>query len=295
MMKSLNQTALLAALVFAPAGAGAQHENHAAPTPILRGIDHFFATSSNAEPLFRFFRDTLGLPEVYPFRNYGDFSSGVASMGNTMFEVVNWAVPEGKTLATELRGIAFEPGDATAVTLRRLDAAGAARQKPDSVMMPSQAGGTVLAYVNIGLDDEGGLTPDSAAIFINDNLGSTRATARRKAGADSFATRNGGRLGVIAVDELVLHVADLDKSLVAWRKVLDSRSQESNGLIRFPAGPAIRLVQSPVEGISEMVVRVRSVAEAARVLSDLGITGAPAAGGIKVSLRGIPTRLVERE
>lgn len=297
-MKILHRICLVIAVAITPVMVCAQDNpqgDRASEAPILRGVDHFFATSSNAEPLYRFFSDTLGLPEVYPFRNWGDFSSGLVSMGNSLFEVVNWAVPPGKTLATELRGIAFEPGGTTESTLRRLDAARAVRSKVDSVMMPNAAGGNVVAYVNIGLDDDGGLTPDSASIFINDNLGRASQAARRTAGRDSLLARTGGRLGIIAVDELVLNVANLDGSLAVWRKVVDSPSQEISGLIRFPSGPAIRLVEAPVEGISEMVLRVRSVTEAERVLSGLGINGIRRNDGLKVSLRGIPARLVERE
>ena len=38
----------------------------ASRVPVVNGIDHFFATSPNPEPLYRFFRDTLALPEVFP-------------------------------------------------------------------------------------------------------------------------------------------------------------------------------------------------------------------------------------
>ena len=43
-------------------------------SPLLKGVDHFFATSSEPEVLFKFFRDTLGLPQVWDFKNFGDFA-----------------------------------------------------------------------------------------------------------------------------------------------------------------------------------------------------------------------------
>src|SRR5687768_10121380 len=100
----------------------------APPAPIVRGIDHFFATSDNPEPLYQVFRDTLGLPEVYPFRAYQGFSSGVVSMGNVLFEVVEWGVPAGETLPTELKGIAFEPSERLPATLQRLTDRGIAHE-----------------------------------------------------------------------------------------------------------------------------------------------------------------------
>ena len=159
-------------------------------TPLLKGIDHFFAASADPEPLYRFFRDSLQWPEVYPFRNYGDFASGVVSAGNVLFEVVTWKVPAGETLPTELKGIAFEPGGDIPATLATLRERGVPYQKPDSVMFTNDSGVRVLAYVNTGLDGPGGLPPTSAAIFINDNLKRTSAPASRKTGTEELERRN---------------------------------------------------------------------------------------------------------
>lgn len=49
---------------------------------LLKGVDHFFATSSEPEVLLKFFRDTLELPQVWAFKDFGDFASGGVWMGN---------------------------------------------------------------------------------------------------------------------------------------------------------------------------------------------------------------------
>src|SRR5688500_20146093 len=59
---SVQRAALSPAANQAPREAKAK----AAPeqySPLLRGVDHFFAYSSEPETLFKFFRDTLGLPQ----------------------------------------------------------------------------------------------------------------------------------------------------------------------------------------------------------------------------------------
>ena len=262
-------------------------------TPLLRGIDHFFATSADPEPLYRFFRDSLQWPEVYPFRDYGDFASGVVSAGNVLFEVVTWKVPAGETLPTELKGIAFEPGGDLPGYLATLRERGIPYAKPDSVMFTNDSGVRVLAYVNTGLDGAGGLPPSSASIFINDNLKHAGAPASRKTGSDELERRNGGPLGVLAVVELLIGVEDRDTALAQWRKVLGSPGQESQGVITFPAGPAMRFVGAAKGAIIEMVVRVRSLDRAKGFLAARGWLGsadgdvliAPAAvGGLKIRL-----------
>lgn len=263
------------------------------PPPLLNGIDHFFATSADPEPLYRFFRDSLQWPEVYPFRDYGDFASGVVSAGNVLFEVVTWKVPAGETLPTELKGIAFEPGGDVPATLATLRERGLPTQKPDSVKIPNASGVPTLAWVNVTLDGPGGLPPASAAIFINDNLKSPRGIASRKTGAEELERRNGGPLGVLAVVELAIGVEDLDSALAQWRKVLGSATQESQGVITLPAGPAMRFVSAAKGAITEMVVRVRSLDQAKRFLAARGwldpgggdVLLAPAAvGGLRIRL-----------
>jgi len=242
--------------------------------PVVRGIDHFFATSPNTEPFYRFFRDSLGLTEVYPFRDYGDFASGIVSMGNVLFEVVRWDVPAGETLPSELKGIALEPNGTLTETVARLREYGVPHEKPDSVNMTSSAGVKALAYVNIGLDGldgPGGLEPAMAAIFINDNLGSPRAVTRRKEGAEELVGRNGGALGVLAVRELVLGVEDLEAALAQWRKLLGDEPREQGGVVTWPVGPAMRFVKAPRASIIEMVLQVRSLARARQFLEPRGM------------------------
>lgn len=262
-------------------------------TPIVRGIDHFFATSSTPEPLYRHFRDSLGLPEVYPFRNYGDFASGVVSMGNVLFEVVTWDVPAGDTMPIEFKGIAFEPAERLPITLTRMRGHGLEVQAPESVMFDTPEGTKSLGYVNIPLDGPRGLPPTTASIFINDNLGSPRAAARRRETAEELVKRGGGPLGVLAVQELVIGVEDVDAALAQWRRLLESPAQESQGVITFPAGPAMRFVKAPVGAILEMVVQVRSLAQAEQFLSRKGafrregehaLIEASSVGGLRIRL-----------
>lgn len=137
------------------------------------------------------------------------------------------------------------------------------------------------------------MPPSTASIFVNDNLKSARAVARRQTGAEEFERRKGGPLGALSVVELVIGVEDLDAALAQWRKVLGSATQESQGIITMPAGPAMRFVRAPSGVIAEMVVRVRSLDQAKLFLAGKGWLGsvgediliAPTAvGGLRIRL-----------
>ena len=216
-------------------------------------------------------------------------------MGNVLFEVVTWKVPPGETLPVELKGLAFEPNGGVPETLRLFKEYGLPDQKPDSVTMTDSTGVKRLAYVNIGLDGPGGLPPAMGSIFINDNLGSAGAVMRRKAGAEELLRRKGGPLGLVSVRELTIGVQDTAAALAQWRKTFGNSRLESNGVIRWEIGPAMRFVTAPADAILEMVLAVRSIDDARRFLESKGMAKleagqlyfAPAA------VRGLRIRLVE--
>lgn len=87
---SLQRAALSPTANQAPRSA----KDEAAPqpySPLLKGVDHFFAYSSEPETLFKFFRDTLGLPQVWDFKNFGDFAIEPSAIGGLIisFEQIN--------------------------------------------------------------------------------------------------------------------------------------------------------------------------------------------------------------
>lgn len=93
--------------------------------PLAIKVEHFFLISDRAQSLFTYFKDTFQLPEVWPFSQHKQFSSGGLSLGNAVLEFVKaeWEWPkDAKPLKTVFYGIAFEPtldADATAVELTK--------------------------------------------------------------------------------------------------------------------------------------------------------------------------------
>ena len=97
--------AAMTVVIFASADANAQES----PNPIAK-VDHFYAQSPRAQQLHEFLHGELLLPEVWPFSDYGTFSSGGLSLGNVVFEVIRRAgVDDSQSEGASFQGIAFEP------------------------------------------------------------------------------------------------------------------------------------------------------------------------------------------
>ena len=261
-----------------------------APRPLVAKVEHFFASAPDADRLFLFFRDTLQLPQVWGYQSWGDFASGGVSLGNVVFELVSWKVPAGETLATELAGIAFEPGGPTDAAVAELARRGIAHDPPEPNLR-EDAGGRKVGWINTGL-------PDLASwnVFFCDYVPRERVAQGRASASEELDRRQGGPLGVLELGELVLGAADVETASSHWRRLLDSSAQEAGGVFTFGPGPAVRLVPAAKSGIQRMVVRVRSLERARSFLADQRLLGEVAAGAVTIApeaIGGLAITLVE--
>lgn len=236
-------------------------------SPLLKGVDHFFAFSTEPEPLFKFFRDTLGLPQVWDFKNFGDFASGGVWMGNVEFEVVTWASPPGQKPPTEFKGIAFEPVGYTDDLIKELDHRAIKHGKPEPTLMKDKEGHEFVGWINTGIDGPGALPPSNASIFVYDSTSKEKKAARNARSNTALQESQGGPLGVVSVKELAIGVVDLKAASAKWRMLLDRPDQHSGNLYRFRQGPVIRLFASPTEGFKSIVLQVRSLQKAKEFLA----------------------------
>ena len=237
-------------------------------SPLLKGVDHFFAYSSEPEMLFKFFRDTLGLPQVWNFQNFGDFASGGVWMGNVEFEIVTWKPPPGEKLPTEFKGIAFEPVGYTDSLIEELDRRAIKHGKPEPTVMKDKEGRDYVGWINTGLDGPGGLPPSNVSIFVYDSTSKEKKAARNARSSAAFEKSEANPLGVVAVKELAIGVKDLTAARVKWRMLLDRPEQELGDSYIFSHGPAIRLFAAPKDGFKSIVLQVRSLQKAKEFLSE---------------------------
>ncbi|MDF1504379.1 hypothetical protein, partial [Roseisolibacter sp. H3M3-2] len=260
--------------------------------PLVAKVEHFYATAPDAERLFRFFRDSLGLAEVWAFRSYGDFASGGVSLGNVVFEQATWKPDDGGRLPTELSGIALEPGGGTDALVAELARRGVRHDRPDSNVSTSSSGRR-LGWVNTGLT---GMLPDPRAVFFCDYADRATIAANRQKASDALAASRGGPLGVVALREIVVGAPDTAAARAEWRRLLDDPSQERDGAFHFGAGPAVRVAPARERSIVRLVLRVRALSPARAFLRGRGWLAAAARGRVAVApaaAAGLDIRLEE--
>jgi hypothetical protein len=229
-------------------------------------VDHFFATSPDAEALMVIFRDTLGMPEQWPFRRYGSFASGGVSLGNVVFEFVE----EGPGGLTEFGWLAFEPVPATQAAVLELDRRGVAHDAPAPTFFPDSVTGGEWGWVNTTLKGLAG-PGVPGLVFLCDYVPRQPVRDGQERARADLVKRGGGPLGILGVAEILFGATDLEAARREWRKLLDSPAQERDDRFTFGAGPSIRLVQADKPGIQRIILQVRSIDSARAYLRQSGL------------------------
>lgn len=232
--------------------------------PLAKKVDHIFITSDQAQTLFSFFKDTLQLPEFWPFSQSQDFSSGGLSLGNVILEFVSFGKEAGKAQKTSFQGIAFEPTMGADAIVGEL----AGRQITPSAKQPYkfEMNGRVLAeWTNVLLSD---MPPADATVFFCDYKGREAVTEGQKAISDELVKRGGGPLGIVGVAEITVGVQDIEEARGKWSALLAPSPRISDDTFVFESGPRIRLVRAESPGIQSIVLTVRSLDDAERFLKE---------------------------
>ncbi|MGD2124008.1 MAG: hypothetical protein PVJ76_19815 [Gemmatimonadota bacterium] len=269
-------------------GVQAQEADH----PIAK-VEHFLASSTDAQALHEFLHQEFMFPEIWPFTNYGGFSSGGVFLGNVVFESIQDSMgAQGQRGRASFNGIALEPVGPAAPTLEWLDqnSIGHGAPSPFTVMIE---GTEQVFWVTFTLE----VPPATATIFVCDYTDRELIRQGREVGTEELTRAGGGPLGVWGVGEIILNVADLSTGTEAWKSLLGGERMVSEGLFRFSQGPAIRLEQGEPEGIREIVVEVVSLDDAKAYLNSKGILGETDQGDLTIgpsAVQGLSIRLRER-
>src|SRR5687768_14919013 len=258
-MSSICRVALALGLVLA---AALSQTARAERKPLLVQVDHFYVASSDAERLFRFFRDDLGLPEAWPFMSWGKFSSGGLTLGNTALEFLTRAT-DGAPGAAAFKGIAFEPVGDAAAAIVELDARGVTHGEEVPSMVTFE-GKTVVGWSTVSLD---ATPPVGVSVFICDYKQRARVAGGRQAASAALAKAGGGPLGITSIREIVIGARSVTDAADAWGRLAEVPGEGATPSFTFGSGPRIRIVPAKVEGIERIVLGVRSVEDAKRFLA----------------------------
>jgi hypothetical protein len=96
-----------------------------------------------------------------------------------------------------------------------------------------------------------------------------------------FAAAQGGRLGLIGVEEiLVRHTCDEGRR--RWASLFEPFKPEGGSLWKLGKSPSIRLVKSSRTGLEGLVLKVRSLAAAKKALKAADMLGEARAGQVQI-------------
>ncbi|MGH2784743.1 MAG: VOC family protein [Actinomycetota bacterium] len=244
------------------------------PDAVVAKLDHVFVPVADPTSHFALFSGDLGLPVAWPVTNKGAFTSAAVCVGNANLEWITANGPSDFSPFLEpteplcVRGLAFEPRDGERMA-DELDARGL--EHSDAVPHDDEGG----AWTNVFL---AGMAPRPAMIFLCEYRGKTRE--ERRAVREEFAKGDGGPLGVRRLAEVTLGVLDVPTAMDAWGRLLAPAEPDRHGAFRLGDGPAIRIKNSPIEGVAGLWLEVGSLARARDALSGMDMLGPMRASGI---------------
>jgi len=283
----------LLAILFCATCLGSLAQKTAPRGPVVRQVDHILIESTDPEPLFNFFADTLLLPVAWPLSESGGYVSGGLGAGNVNLEFFRYAAPTRTSVrkAKEARyaGLAFEPYPLPGA-LRELQARGISHAPPEPAIsiLPDGSKGTAWTTVVLSSFARPGMS-----IFLYEySPAFLKVDVRRKQLGNRLTLNQGGPLGVQSVREIVVATSSYEKDASAWNKLLGK--QTASGSWQPIGGPAIRLVRDSGDGVRELVFKVASLDRAKAFLKKARLSGAVSARRVvldSAKIQGLRIRL----
>ncbi|MDA2935549.1 VOC family protein, partial [Acidobacteria bacterium AH-259-D05] len=236
--------------------------------PIVRQIDHVIVGVEDPTPLFTWFTETMGLPVAWSLATFGDFESGGVSFGNMHLEVLHTAPELAASQPGDGRflGVAFEPTPLDDA-LRVLQSRGIPVSTPSaSDTYPLDPWDTVrwttVDLLSLARPDTWVFLCEYAEPNIREIRGILEGELRQ---------REGGGIGIVGAQEIVLG-ADADPNYIAaWNEFLAPTGFDDDLIADLGSGPRIRIEPDMPKGLHRLIIRVRSLTEARRYLESLGI------------------------
>jgi hypothetical protein len=293
MLRRIIQIALAAAMLLRTVGPAAGQEPSSAP---VEYIDHIMIRSDNPGELYRFFSETLQLPVAWPLADRGGVVSGGVGFGNVNIEAIKFPNQTSRPAPTHLVGFAFKPS-LLAESLEELDRRGIPYGPPRPFFAVGPDGRRSISFTNVTLQEFSDSDQPADAtiqVFLSEyNPAYVDAEQRRDRLRHELATRNGGPLGLIRVEEIVVATADLAVANRAWEKL--AAPIVSGDRWQIGDGPAIRLVPGETNMLQAVVLAVASLAKARAFLKQNELLGTESETQLTIApsrIRGIDIRLV---
>lgn len=259
-------------------------------------VDHIGIQSENPRILFDFFSQTLGLPVVFDYTEYPNYTSGSVSLGNMFLELMRFGTPQPTQQINAhylILGFLIKPR-MMAHCLQELDekAIPHSRVMPffppqatddnpvrlwDNVYMGNLLGHNMWQKLFIRMShnmtpkpsvQQSPLLSKLAIQFVSKSFQQGMPvlteyhqyleTHRQAIDGSLLQTVQGGKMHIEGVHEIVVGVSD-DETKV-WAKFFDSDTPNGNSTVyMLPYGPCVRFVSAEHSGIKTLVLKVQSL------------------------------------
>ncbi|MEP7255866.1 MAG: hypothetical protein ABI666_08805 [Ferruginibacter sp.] len=247
-------------------------------------VDHFFVSSPKAEQLFKLFRDELGLPVAWDYKDWGGFSSGAVALGNVSFEFVSFdSVKE-----TKFDAIALEAHEPVEEFILVLDARKITHDTIEYSTYTKKDGSTG-GWATLNLPK---LLPEGAGLFICDYKERNSVVIANTRDSAELKKRKGGPLGVTALKEFVIASPDPASNKKELSKIPGIINNQTD-LYSFSRGPSIRLIRSAHSRFEKIVIHVNSLTAAKEYLQSHKLLGSSSANSIYINPQAIEGLTVE--
>ena len=118
----------------------------------------------------------------------------------------------------------------------------------------------------------------------------------RSISANSLTSIDGGLIGLVSVQEIIVGISDYDNKSARWQKLFNPIQPTESGLWHLGLGPAIRLSSNSEDNIQTIILKVKSLENAKKRLAKFELLGITEKHQVSISIPGIKNldiRLVE--
>jgi hypothetical protein len=284
---------VLVGILLAAAFSDISAQNKRREAPIVRQVGRILIEAGDPIALFDFFSAELQLPVAWQMvENQGSTSGGV-SAGNVNLEFSGPAKRLSEAARKEARarfsGLSLEPYPLSDA-LKELKARGIpyGDPQPYDSLLPDGTQGVMWTTVPLPSIAKHTLTTflfEYSPKFLNEDV-------RRKQLGNRLTLNNGGPIGVLSLDEIVISAPNADKA--AWARLLGE--QAAGGRWVLGAGPAIRIVPGAESQIQKIIFKVKSLSQAKTFLAEDRMLGGVSARELTLNrarLQGLDIGLVQ--
>ncbi|MDY8137515.1 hypothetical protein [Aquimarina sp. 2201CG5-10] len=237
----------------------------------IKKVEHFYISSNNTLDIFKVLTEQFGLPKVWEYQNWGNFTSGGITLGNVVIELIEKPPEE---IITHY-GIALEPSQPLKRTISVLDSANITHGR---VSRASQ-------WSTVSLTN---LLPDSINLFLCDYHDRDFVTLNRKKAVDKLVSNKGGKLGIQFLKEIRISAenpAEFENELAKIPGIVKKENE-----FYFSEGPYLKLIKSDTFFLA-LLIKVKSIDKAKLELERLNLRTKVTEQGVEIIDEIFSTRI----